>query len=250
MAVSGYSGRPIGRVIDKISEAEATKIDVTVNSGGSVALILISNGPTIWKMSWTPGTRISAVLALGYHRNVIAGLAPETPYLVSSSDDGGPCEYFSVDKNDLSKLNTLSHRVFGNAVNGVSTVSNGAAIVGNPVNASDRVITSDFKTVESFFDPDALPAGQAGVDLALAKGFIRKPTVNELASYGAVLKPLITVWNPKNPYIYIVEKKFRLPVGQSLRMHTFIVPKGNRPPDRMRLGHGNCQVYDFNRIVQ
>ena len=66
------------------SGSQATQFEVTVNSPTTpVALILSAYSPSIWNISWTKGTQIAAVIATGYHRQVIAGLPSETPTSIS-----------------------------------------------------------------------------------------------------------------------------------------------------------------------
>ena len=73
-ATGGYSGKRQNFQIDQ-SGHQATQFDVAVNEPQKpVVLILGAYEPSVWNIGWSPGTKIIAVLASGYHKQVIAGI--------------------------------------------------------------------------------------------------------------------------------------------------------------------------------
>lgn len=115
-AAGGYRGRRLGGVIDS-SGREATQMDVAVNSPRyEVLLILGSFEPTIWNIAWSRGTKIRGVVVSGYHRQVVAGLPPEIPLLISSYENRGPCGYFYVSKLRKAEVQSVAKKVFDKEV--------------------------------------------------------------------------------------------------------------------------------------
>ena len=115
---------------------EGTQIDVAVNNPGEpVVLMLGAYEPTIWNIGWSQGTKILAVLVSGYHRQVVAGLDQQTPLLISSYDNRGPCGYFYVTPDNLESLNPKARSLFGRPVDVVYPAVNGNVVVGAPISA-------------------------------------------------------------------------------------------------------------------
>lgn len=259
-AAGAYSGRKIGFQIDQ-SGHEGTQIDVAVNSPGKpVVLMLGAYEPTIWNISWSPQTRIAAVLVGGYHRQAVAGLAPGTPLLNSSYDNKGPCGYFYVTADNLAPLNPLSKRVFGRAVDMVYPATKGKVVVGEPLATGVALATSDAMTPESFHDKAAPIAGPAGLEDAARKGLLRKATAADAEAWSqAVLQntpqrdlpPVAGQGVPRPPRpglfnAYVVQKPFTYPSGlYGGNSATFLIPKGVPKPEG---NAGHSSVYDFNTL--
>lgn len=259
-AAGAYSGRKIGFQIDQ-SGHEGTQFDVVVNSPGKpVALMLGAYEPTIWNISWTPQTRIAAVLVGGYHRQAVAGLEQGTPLLNSSYDNKGPCGYFYVASDDLVALSPLSRRVFGRGVEMVFPATKGSVVIGEPLAAGTALLTSDAITPESFHDKTAPIAGPAGLEDAVRKGMLRKATAADAAAWSdAVLQnnpnrdlPPVAgqgVPRPPKPSLfnaYVVLKPYTYPSGlYGGNSATFLIPKGVPTP---KGNSGHSSVYDFNTL--
>ncbi len=259
-AAGGYTGRKIDFQIDQ-SGHQATQMDVTVNySPKPVVLMLGAYEPTIWNIRWSPATRIVAVLVSGYHRQAVAGLDPAVPVLNSSYDNKGPCGYFYVGENDLGKLNPMARRFFDRQVDSVYLSKNGEILVGDPVPAGIKLITSEANPPESFHDTTAPLAGPAGLEDAVRKGLLRKATTADVDAWVAAaianepdrdVPPVAGQVRPRpvRPHTYnayVVLKQFTFPAGlYGGNSATFFVPKGVPRP---KGNPGHSDVYDFNRF--
>ncbi len=73
-------------------------------------------------------------------------------------------------------MNPLAKRVFGRAVDMVFPANKGKVLIGEPLVAGTRLVTSAATTPESFHDKTAPMAGPAGVEDAVRKGLLRKAT--------------------------------------------------------------------------
>ncbi|HZX30251.1 MAG TPA: hypothetical protein VFF03_02770 [Rhodocyclaceae bacterium] len=259
-AAGAYSGRKIPFQIDQ-SGHEGTQIDVVVNSPDKpVVLMLGAYEPTVWNISWSPNTKILAVLASGYHRQAVAGLGRGVPQLNSSYDNRGPCGYFYVTQDNLGPLNPLARRLFGRPVDMVFPAQQGQVLIGGPIAAGSRLLTSTEVTPESFYDKSAPLAGPAGVEDAVRKGLLRKATAADAEAWSdAVLAnspqrdipPVAGQGTPKPPKphlynAYVVLKPFTYPSGlYGAHSATFLIPKGVPKPQG---NPGHSAVYDFNTL--
>jgi uncharacterized protein YecT (DUF1311 family) len=259
-AAGEYSGRKIDFQISQ-SGHQTTQMDVTVNySSKPVVLILAAYEPTIWNIKWTAPTRIAAVFVSGYHRQAIAGLDPAVPVLNSSSENKGPCGSAIVveEESALLRLNPMSRRLFGRPVDLVYLAKNGKAVVGDPVPAGEKLITSDSNPPESFYDKIAPRPGRAGLKDAVRKGLLRKATdadadawVNAEIANAPKPDPQIAGQRramPRRPGIhntYVVLKPFTFPPGLGSGTAAFFIPKGVPLPQGNR---GPVSVLDFNKF--
>lgn len=179
-AGGSYSGKEIDYQIDQ-SGHQATQFEVIVNySEQPVALILGAYEPSIWNVAWTQGTRITAVVATGYHRQAVAGLPKDTLILNSSYDNRDPCGYLYITEKNLSKINPLSKRVFGKKVNLVHYASKGNLVFGEQISSSDKLYTSKDSPPEIFFDKTKPLAGKAGLEDLVARGLMRASTFKDV----------------------------------------------------------------------
>jgi len=259
-AAGAYSGRKIPYQIDQ-SGHEGTRIDVAVNNPGKpVVLLLGAYEPTIWNIGWSEQTKILAVLVSGYHRQVVAGMESSTPKLVSSFDNRGACGYFYVTSKRLGPLNPLSRRLFGRPVDMVFPADNGKVVVGDPLSAKTKLVTSLDVTPESYRDETALIAGPAGLVDAVKKGLLRKATPADAYAWSVALRqkspqrdiPPVAgqgIPDPPKPPMYnayVVLKPFAYPSGlYGGNSATFLIPKGVSMPAG---NPGHSAVYDFNTL--
>ena len=261
-AVGGYSGRKAGFQIDQ-SGHEATRMDVAVNSTNKpVVLMLGAYEPTIWRVGWSPGTKIAAVLVSGYHRQAIAGLPKQTPVINVSYANRGACGYFYVANVQLGGLNPISQRLFGRAVDMVYTADKGYAVVGDSLAPKITLQMSSDTSPDSFRDVKAPLAGQLGLDDALERGLLRRANEADAAAWvEAVMGSRISrdmppvagqrVSKPNAPRVrnaYVVLRPFTYPPGlYGAHSATFFIPRGYPKPEG---NAGHSTVYDFNSLTE
>lgn len=260
-ASGAYSGRELDFQIDQ-SGHEATQFDIAVNNTDNpVVLILGAYEPSIWNIGWSKGTKIVAVFATGNHKQVVAGLNKETPVLISTSDNKGPCDYFYLSESSLQKLNPTARMLFGRPVDMVYPVKNGRAVIGQPLAPGARLLTASDNTPESYYDKSAPKAGPAGLQEAVEKGFLRKATRTDAEAWANALansKPAPDIppmaggakARPPVPSFhagYVVLKPFTFPAGlYGGNSATFFIPKGV-PRPQGKPGHSD--IYDFNTMT-
>jgi hypothetical protein len=260
-AAGGYSGRKTTYQIDQ-SGHEATQIDVAVNSPDKpVVLILGAYEPTIWNIGWTKNTKILAVLASGYHRQVVAGLSTKTPLLISSYDNKGPCGYFYITEEKLGALNPIARKLFGRPVDMVYPAKNGNVVIGQDLTGRTKLLTSAEAPPDSYHDTAAPLAGPAGLQDAVKKGLLRKATASDAKAWSKAVEssapkrdvpPIAGGGAPRSAKIdlynaYVVLKPFTYPAGlYGAHSAVFLIPKGTPKPTGNR---GHSAVYDFNTLV-
>lgn len=259
-ATGGYSGKKLSFQIDQ-SGHQATQFDVAVNyTQKPVILMLGSYEPTIWNIGWSEGTRIIAVVASGYHRQVLAGLPSHVPQLVSTYDNKGACGYFYINPDARNPINPKSRQLFGRPVDMVFPAKNGNAVVGNPLESKTKLITSKTKPPQSYYDNSAPLAGPGGLKHAVEQGYLRRATpadgeawVDALASANPApdVPPVAGIGLPKPPKpsisdAFVVLKPFTYPAGlYGGHSATFFIPVGIPVPSG---DPGHSAVYDFNTL--
>lgn len=258
-AAGAYTGRKIDFQIDQSGE-NASQIDVVVNSTKApVVLMLGAYDPTIWNIRWTAETKIVAVLASGYHRQVLAGLTEEIPTLICTDDNRHPCGYFYVTSEKMGTLNPYARRLFQRPVDMVYPAEEGAVVIGAPIPDGMELMTSSSQPPESFRDQGAPLAGLGGLEEAVRKGFLRRATQENIDSWvDTVLKegperdvPPIAGQGAQKPAppplenAYVVLKPFTYPGGLYSNPSVFLVPKGIAKPTG---NPGHSAVYDFNTL--
>lgn len=261
-AAGAYSGREVGFQIDGSGHA-ATQFDIAINSKQRpVILMLGAYEPTIWNIGWSEGTKIVAVLASGYHRQVVAGLPKSTPVLVSSYDNKGPCGYFYIGKENNAALNPKARALFGRAVELVYPGDKkGRIVVGDPLTNAEKLLTSATTPPESFRDVNAPLAGEAGLEEAVTKGILRRSTqedrnrwVEQMAikEVDRDIPPIAGQGRPKPraPRMFnafVVLKPFTFPSGlYGGHSASFFLEKGVPFPQGDK---GHCTIYDFNTMT-
>jgi len=250
LAAGAYGGRRIGFQIDP-SGHEGTQIDVAVNQAKPVVLLLGAYEPTIWNIGWSPGTRIVAVLASGYHRQMVAGLKGDVPIIVSTYDNQGPCGYFY--DNRRGALSIVSRRLLKRDVNTFYPAQAGRVLVGSPIPAGTRLSTASVVRRESFRDTTAPMAGRAGLVEALKQGRLRRATESDFAARAHASRGcppqqgLLRISSPGVPggtRAYVVLDAFTYPAGLTgAHAVTFFIPKGVPRPSG---NPGHSVIYDFN----
>ncbi|HVJ38355.1 MAG TPA: hypothetical protein VM687_11230 [Stenotrophomonas sp.] len=258
-AAGAYGGRPLNYQIDKNSNHEATRIDVSVDEPAApVALMLGAYEPTVWNIGWSPRTRIVAVMVSGYHHQALAGLPAAVPRIVGSHDQGGPCPSFYVSQDTLATLNPIAQRAFQRKLTRAYQARNGAVSVGSGAGAA--LVTDASRPPDQFKLANQPLAGEAGLRDAIAKGWLREATRADLsgwesavrASAGDELPPLSgsepsIASAPGAPWhTYVVIRPMQIPAGlYGAHAATFIVPRGVQRPSG-ELGHS--RILDFNTL--
>ncbi len=255
-----YSGDKLNRQIDQ-SGHTATRFDVVVNSPDyPVTLILGAYEPSVWNIVWTRGTRILAVVATGYHRQVVAGLPDSIPILSSSNDNQGPCGYIYITEKNLKKVNPFSQKIFERDVTMVHFASRGKLVFGSRLTREDRLYTSKDTPPDSFFDKAMPLAGHAGLNDLVQKGVLRRASAEDALEWAKLktaqtheqLPPVaqgrpLSVYKPGFRNGYVILKEMTIPAGlYGGNAVTFFLKKGVAYPEG-NLGH--CRLYDFNTLA-
>ena len=250
-AAGNYAGKPVNFQIDQ-SGSLAGQIDVSVNNlTEPVVLMLGAYDPTVWNIKWTEGTKILAVFASGYHRQVIAGLPHETSKLISTHENRSKCGDFYIKSNELNVLNPKARMLFNQNVDKVYLAENGNVLVGNPIKTKQTFVTSNDAPPSSYYDESAPLAGKLGLDKAVSEGLIRKAINSDaehwVDEYAKTLSyedipPVEGLGRPKpkKPDIsdaYVIIKPFTYPAGlYGGHSVTFFIPKGV-PTPKVNSGH-------------
>ena len=271
-ATGAQAGKEIDFQIDQ-SGHQATKVDVALNyPDAPVVLMVGAYEPTIWNIGWTAKTRIAAVFASGYHRQALAGLQEATPFFISTYENKAGCGSSYVTPENPSAFDALARKLFNRPVETIYPVSNGVVLMGSPIKANTRFLTSDSKTVESYHDKNAPLAGPAGIRDAVKKGLLRlavqddmqawidatasqseqessaaKSTKSEQAATMPIAadKPARKFQVPSNSYVVL--KPFVFPAGLfGGHSAAFFVPKGIERPTG---NPGHSSVFDFNSLT-
>jgi len=170
-----YAGRAFDRQIDS-SGHQSTVFDIAVNSPNHpVALVLGAYEPAVWNISWTEGTKIVAVAVTGYHRQIVIGVEPETPLLISR---GNPCDS-SYSWGRTNWFSRFSEMLFHRPPDYIEDSSNGKSVLGSPLMAGEQLISSKATSIDDFIDHNLPLAGSAALAQALLEGSIRKSNGDE-----------------------------------------------------------------------
>jgi len=242
-AGGGGNGKNTHYNIDN-SNKGADLFDVVVNSPqDSVALFLWSQGPSIWNIKWTKGTKIEAVFATGTHSQIITGLPNSVPVKIStSSTNSGYCFIPYRGHNTLGKINILSEKIFNKKITMVYPIKNGNLFIGKKIHSDTKLYTSKEISLESFYNKSLPRAGQAGIDDYIKEGKIR---LAKDADYDEFER--ITGQKARRHRTYIILDKISIPSdlygGHSV---TFYI-KGNVPYPDGKLGHST--LWDFHNMM-
>lgn len=277
LGAGALEGRKLDFQIDQQSARTVSQIDVVVNhTSAPVALMLGASNPTIWNISWTEETKISAVFVNGYYRQRVAGLKNSTPLLISTYKDKGPCEtnafhyktfggyesflaifnYGLITKPaEARKEQKLSQVLFSQPITSIFPVNEktGSVLIGKPIETGQELVTSPTTTPASFHNKREPLAGQAGLEQAVENGILRRANLDDAANWINALKKKYELQNRPPPNIppdlnnaFVVLKKFTYPGGlYGGHSATFYIPKGVPLPAG---DYGHSRVYDLNSI--
>ena len=189
-AIGASSRHMLDFQIDGSGE-QARLMKLVVNEPSkSVALFLKSRNPTIWHLSWTKGTKISAVITSGGGKQVVSGVPQGIPVLSGKGDgyDLSLCPpKFGVayDSRDIKLTNGLSRHFFNKDLDDIETLKDGIDeyVVGQPLKIDNLIESAEKLNVTKFFDPGRPLAGDAGLREALSKGQVRKATKEDILHY-------------------------------------------------------------------
>lgn len=258
LAAGAYSGKRLNFPIDD-SGNQAGRFDVAVNHPQQpVVLMLGGYDPAVWHVGWTPGTRIVAVLVGGYHAQFVTGLPKDVPVLVSTYDNRGPCGYFYVSAENARTLNPIARKAFNRNVDMMYLATKGKVVVGEPLQGQTLVTDASAREDTAFQIADSQAGGEAGLDYAVAQGWLREARQSDMDAWLSAYARLETSDVPpiaggrpagrmRSHNAYVVLKAFRLPPGlYGAHSATFIVPKGVARPTG-ELGHST--LYDYNTMT-
>ncbi|MFY0523566.1 hypothetical protein ACN28I_10420 [Archangium gephyra] len=260
LAGGAYAGKASTGQIDQSGHA-ATIMTVSVdNPRKPVVLMLGAYEPTIWSIRRTEGTAILAVLASGYHRQIVTGLDATTPVAIHTYDNKSPCGFFYVDMKRLETLNPMARRFFGRDIDMVHPARDGAITMGVSQGAPTAWVGGDKASVESYIDKTAPLAGEAGLEDAVRKGLLRRADLGDRRQWEAEMERVASkrgfAWDAGRlttlranssgtlADAYVVLRPMTLPAGlYGAHSAVFFVPKGTERP---RGNPGHSSIYDFN----
>lgn len=260
-AGGAYSGHKTNYQIDE-SGHMATVFDVAINSPDvPVALILGAYEPSIWNIKWTQDTKIAAVYAMGYHKQIVAGLASNTPVVLTSSREMPKCQNnFYISAKTLDKINPLSMHLFNKKVSLVTFAKNAKLGFGNAFDQKTEFFTNATSTLEKYVDHSSPLAGKAGIEQLMARGDIRPYNKKDIEKWVKLksnqlnedLPPVSGMdvssrYKPKHiGYGYVILKKITIPAGLFGGNRVTFFLNENVPYPGGSLGHSD--LYDFNTL--
>lgn len=257
LAAGEYGGRKTGFQIDD-SGHEATQIDVAVNSKRkSVVLMLGAYEPTVWNVGWSAGTKIVGVIVSGYHAQAVAGLPRNVPIINNTYANRSTCGYFYLKPTEQQGLEPMAMRVVGRPVDKIYRSSNGKVVVGDTLEKTTRLLTSNDVTVKSLQQKDAPLAGPAGLEEAVRNGILRAATSDDMFAWESAMQKQVNgdpplhdaaseVRRNRVDNTYVVLKRFNLPAGlYGANAAKFLLPQGVPVPTG-DLGHS--ALLDFNTM--
>lgn len=264
LAAATDSGTPQTQQIDGTGE-ETSRVDVAVNSPDApVVLMLFARAPTIWNIGWSSGTHIMAVYTSGYGRQLVAGIHPTIPVLISTAQNQGPCGYIVPQSPRPDAINAVSQQLFGRTVTHFSyPVLHGRVLLGDPPQPGTSFRTRSDNPPEQWRTPQdqAQLEGLPGLDNAVRLGQLRRATPDDARAWlqASARSPGMDQFLagrsgrhriPLTSRTYVVTGQggpFTLPSGlQGTQAPTLLVPQGVPRP----LGDpGQSTLYDFNTLT-
>ncbi len=252
-AAGAHEGRKLDWQIDN-SGNEASQIDISVNMPGeNIVLLLGAYNPTIWNVGITSGTKISAVILTGYHRQVLAGLPKNVPTMVSTYDNGGKCGYFHGGADTgMEAARLLSQKALGRRLNGLVNFEGDSLTIGDFVLDPKQLVRSTDISPESYFDRTAPKAGEAGIRALVEQGVLRAAKNSDIKAWlkahrkkralSAAKHRSEDIPAPENFHsTYVIMKNFTYPSGlYGAHSVNFILPAGVPKPSG---NPGHCGLY-------
>lgn len=188
------------------SGEQARQIDVQVHSFKQpIGLVLTSGAPTIWNISWTEHTVISAVYLSGQNRQEVIGLHDSVPVIKATGHDRSDCERFTymaprvlpnvnnqgqyesafvkAQKENKVALAVLAETVFGTHLREISLVKGESVVIGQHMPTGAKFLRFPEKKVDDFLDKDKPRAGRQGIEELLMQGKIRNATQRDFVRW-------------------------------------------------------------------
>jgi uncharacterized protein len=260
-AGGAYSGYKTNYQIDESGHMN-TVFDVAVNSPHvPVVLILGAYEPSIWNIKWTQDTQIEAVYAMGYYRQIVTGLASDTPVIMSSSRERPNCrDSFDISVKTLDKINPLSIHLFNKKVSLVTFAKSGKLGFGDSFDQKTEFFTNAASTLDSHVEQSLPLAGKAGLDELSARGDIRRYNNKDIEKWIKLksdqlnedLPPVSGMdissrYKPKHVSKgYVILNKITIPAGLYGGNRVTFFLNENAPFPEGDLGHSD--LYDFNTL--
>ncbi len=254
LAAGAYSGAPTRERLDD-SGHDAGRFDIDVHHPtGPVILMLGAYEPAVWYVRWSAATQILAVVASGYHRQVIVGLPGNIPQLVSTYDNRGACGYWYGAASGLPRLDTMARQLFNRPVHQYFVAKEGGpTIVGRPLPSGTSLLTlTSTRDSAGVTEPRAsLPAKTEGIQEALRTRLLRPATPADLEAWKVAARAALNlpyvytevgaadprIPMPKNYNAYVILKEFTLPEElYGAHSVSLILPRGI-PYPKGDLGH-------------
>ena len=220
-----------------------------------VALILGAYDPTAWNISWTPGTKIAAVMVTGHHSAVIAGIDKSTATINSNDGNHNTC---SSGYQPGEWLTGLAKSLFGKGVtSSYQYDEQGTVSIGIPFKRSAvSLISAKDNAIELYIGKNLPKDGQAGLDEAERMSVLRKITAADLDGWDNAVAKRKGQATPQRPgtqqqrtvpdRTYMILKPFVFPAGlYGGHSATFYLAKGVPRP----IGDaGHSSLGDFNQF--
>ncbi len=243
------------------------QVNVIVNEPNyPVALMLSSLEQTIWNISYTPETKIIAVVLGGTHssinKSVVAGIDRSIPVLIiNKSIFESPCKESWFIKN-IYLLNPLARKLFNKSADMFYPLNDDHSVIIGKQDFDDKTIIS---SIENTLETHLLEhVGIAALEAAVKKGVLRKSTVQDKEQWIEKLfqsqkheedippmhdnENYLNVFSPNIDLdrTYTVLKEYKLPRGLNRYHVNFFVPKGTPVP---KGEFGSSRIFDFNHMA-
>jgi hypothetical protein len=274
VSAQGKVGKPLKYPIDG-SGTQARQIDVQVNyTQNPIGLIFSATGATIWNVSWTEGTVISAIYLSGEgkFRQELIGINNTIPVIKATGYTQSTCNRFYYHPPQMTKtdLSRAAYDIFGHYLNEISTISRDTVLIGQPAPSETKFVHFPDLTVKDFLEMDQPRAGNQGIDDLLVQGKIRKAKPKDYVRWAnemfekykdrlsSTVPPLDHVelfWPDRPRYGYVILEKITIPAELKMPdMPLFFLEKGVPFPDVPTRKLNNKErsavnIYDFNTLT-
>jgi len=185
-AVGTYrASEPVDIQLDD-SGHKTTLASVIVNKPEiPVVLVLSAYDPVVWKVGRTEETEIAGVIVSGYHGQALIGIDEDTPFAISTYEEGGDFKHFVAFRasDELLDMDDRINELLGQRIKLFQNEPVGDAfVIGSPADPDD-VIYSDHLTLEDYRDPHRPLAGQEGLDTLVAAQKLRPATEQDIEAW-------------------------------------------------------------------